>query len=338
MPTLYLTEPRSLVRLEGECLQVQVPEDRRLGREKRTVEIPLIKIDDVVLMGEITLTASAVAALMEQAITVCYLGQHGQYRGMLLPESSRNALLRIAQHRAHIEPDRGLAIARQFVRGKLTNMRAILLRQNRTLALEDVAAAAGAIKRGIDSLETVQTVPSLLGIEGAASAAYFGVFNQLLRGHLGFERRLRRPPPDPVNALLSFAYALLTQKVTAAVQAAGLDPYVGYLHAAQYGRPAIALDVMEEFRPIVADSVVMSSINRGVLGSDQFVTELGSCRLDDRGRRLFLEQFDARLNQEIEHPIFGYRVTYRRCLELQARLLGKVLLGEVPKYIPFTVR
>jgi len=338
MPTLYLTEPRALVRLDGECLQIQVPHDRQSGREPRTIEVPLLKIDDVVILGEVTLTASAVGALMERAITVCYLGAHGQYRGMLLPGPSRHAMLRIAQHRAHGDAAQRLALARRFVRGKLTNMRAMLLRQNRTLASDALVAAADALKRGVDATDAVESVPSLLGVEGAASAAYFGVFGQLLRQPLGFGRRLRRPPPDPVNALLSFAYALLTQKVIAAVQAAGLDPYIGYLHAAQYGRPAAALDLMEEFRPIVADSVVLAAINRGVVGADRFVTELGSCRLDDRGRRAFLEQFEARLNQEIEHPVFGYRVTYRRCLELQARLLGKALLGETPAYVPFTVR
>lgn len=338
MPTLYLTEPRTLVRLDGECLQVQVPEDRRTGREKRSVEIPLLKLDDVVVLGEVTLTASAIGALLERAIPVCYLGAHGQYRGMLLPEPSRHAHLRIAQHRAHHDPARRLTLARCFVSGKLSNMRTLLLRQQRTLASADLLPAAESLKRGGTAAASAESVPSLLGMEGAASAAYFGVFAQLLRQPLGFSRRLRRPPPDPVNAMLSFGYALLTQKVIAAAQTAGLDPYVGYLHAAQYGRPAVALDLMEEFRPIIADSVVLACVNRRVLGADHFVTELGSCRLNEPGRRAFLEQFEARLNQEIEHPVFGYRVTYRRCLELQARLLGKALLDEIPAYPPFTVR
>ena len=149
MPTLYLTEPRSLVRLDGECLLVQVPEDRRSGRERRTVEVPLLKLDDVVVLGEVTLTASAIGALMERAIPVCYLGAHGQYRGTLLPEPSRHAQLRIAQHRAHQEPERRLALARGFVRGKLANMRTILLRQHRALLSDDLLLAAEALKRGI---------------------------------------------------------------------------------------------------------------------------------------------------------------------------------------------
>ncbi|MCL4545367.1 MAG: type I-D CRISPR-associated endonuclease Cas1d [Chloroflexi bacterium] len=338
MPTVYLTEQRALVRLSGECLQVQIPEDRETGRERRSVEIPLIKIDDVVVLGEVTVTASAIGALMERGITLCFLGGHGQYRGTLVPEPSRHGQLRIAQHAAYLDDGRRVVLARQFVAGKLSNMRTILLRQNRSLGSDELAAAAESIRHCGESAEEVVGVASLLGLEGAASAAYFRVFGSLLRQPLGFSKRLRRPPPDPINALLSFGYSLLTQKVIAAAQAAGLDPFVGYLHSPQYGRPSVALDLMEEFRPIITDSVVITAINRGVLKPDNFASELGSCRLDDRGRRLFLEQFEARLEQEIEHPVFGYRATYRRCLELQARLLGKALIGDIPAYVPFKVR
>jgi CRISPR-associated protein Cas1 len=141
-----------------------------------------------------------------------------------------------------------------------------------------------------------------------------------------------------VNATLSLAYTCLMNQVLAAIQVVGLDPYAGYLHAAQYARPSLALDVMEEFRPLIADSVVLTLVNTRVLQAEDFETELGACRLRAAGRKRFFAQFEERLNTEIEHPVFGYKVTYRRCLELQVRLLAKWLAGEIPAYPPFTVR
>ncbi len=338
MPTVYLTEQRTLVRLRNACLEVQIPEDAANGRSAKTVEIPLLKIDDVVVLGEATITASAIGALMQQGVTICYLGPYGQYRGMLTPESSKHGQLRIAQYEAHIDEGKQLKIAREFVRGKLSNMRTMLMRQNRVLMREEIEGAIQTLREALDNLDKVTEVPSLLGVEGAASAAYFAVFGLLLRKPLGFTRRLRRPPPDPVNALLSFGYSLLTQKCVAAAQAVGLDAYIGFLHSTHYGRPAVGLDLVEEFRPIITDSVVLTALNRNVITEEDFVEEVGSCRLTDRGRRAFLEQFEQRLAQEVEHPVFGYKTTYRRCLELQARLLGKAVLGDIPAYPPFRVR
>src|SRR6185437_14127151 len=176
---------------------------------------------------------------------------------------------------------------------------------------------------------------SLRGMEGSGAAAYFGVFAQLLRQDLGFARRVRRPPTDPVNALLGLAYTALGNQVSAAIQIVGLDPFTGYLHAAQYARPSLALDLMEEFRAVIADSVVITLINNRMVQADDFVEELGAVRLKKPARRLFYEQFEARLNTEIHHPEFGYKTTYRRCLELQVRLLAKWLEGDIPTYPPF---
>jgi len=178
----------------------------------------------------------------------------------------------------------------------------------------------------------------LLGLEGTASAAYFSGFAHTLAEGWSFERRIRRPPTDPVNALLSYAYSLLQHQVNAAVNIVGFDPYVGFLHSSQYGKPALSLDLMEEFRPVVADSVVQTVINTAMLTPSDFENELGAVRLKDAARRTFLGKFEERLNTEITHPVFGTKVTYRRCLEMQTRLVAKTLMGEILHYVPFGVR
>ena len=356
MTTLYVTEPQSIVRKDGDTLLVTVPSDEKSGRAAHKVSIPLVKVDQVVVLGDSTLTAPALAALLEQRTEITFLGAYGDFRGRIVPAGSRNSLLRLAQFRAHEDPLRSLELARQFVSGKLSNLRTLLLRSNRKLKDEAVAAAAEGmhtILGQVNALESDGVPPadpgrpqvgtawgSLQGLEGAATARYFGVFGRLLRSDAGlaFESRNRRPPRDPVNALLSYGYTLLLHQCSAALQIAGLDPYIGYLHSSQYSKPALALDLMEEFRGPVVDSVVLTLVNNRILQAGDFVAELGSYRLKDGPRRTFLVKFEERLNTEIEHPVFGYKATYRRCLELQARLLAKTLAGEVPNYPPFRVR
>ena len=182
------------------------------------------------------------------------------------------------------------------------------------------------------------TVGSLLGFEGNGSAAYFGVFGKLLRDSMSFTRRRRRPPTDPVNAMLSLSYTLLLHQVSSAIQIVGFDPYMGFLHQPRHGRPALALDLMEEFRPIIADSVVLNIVNHHILTEKDFSEELGVVHLKPEARKTFYGKFEERLLEELQHPYFGYRTSYRRCIELQARLLGKWLTGEIPVYLPLCVR
>jgi len=364
MTTLYVTEPQSIVKKDGDTLVVSIPGDEKNGRQARKVRLPLVKIDEVIILGDSTLTAPALAALLEQRAAITFLNSYGQYRGRVVPAESRNSLLRLAQFRAHDDPIKSLELARQFVLGKLGNLRTLLLRANRKLKdgqagterSERIGAAADAIQgileqvKGLASDGTPPPDPSkpqsgtvwgtLQGLEGAGTARYFGVFGQMLRGDAGmsFESRNRRPPRDPVNALLSYGYTLLLHQCSAALQTVGLDAYVGYLHSSQYSKPALALDLMEEFRGPVVDSVVLTLVNNRILRADDFVEELGSIRLKDAPRRTFLLKFEERLNTEIEHPTFDYKATYRRCIELQARLLGKALVGEITVYPPFRVR
>jgi CRISPR-associated protein Cas1 len=361
MTTLYLTEQRSLVKKDGDTLLVHIPEDKDKGTPARKVRVPLAKVDQVVVYGDSTLTSPALAALLAQRIEVCFLNVYGGFIGRLSPEFSKNSLIRLEQHRAHNDPARALTLAKAFVSGKLGNMRTILMRANRKQNDPALDAAAANIKDALDQVAAVTaTAPfggqagapppdprrpqagtpqgRLLGLEGAASADYFGVFDKLLAEGWTFERRVRRPPTDPVNALLSYAYTLLMHQVMAAVNLVGLDPYVGFLHSSQYGKPALALDVMEEFRPVIADSVVLTLLNNGMLKPADFVEELGACRMTDPARRTFLTKFEERLNTEVQHPTFKYKATYRRCLELQVRLAAKWLTGEIPAYPAFEVR
>lgn len=365
MPTLYLTEDRALVRRDTEdCLLVQIPEQRTAegavitpAAKKR---IPLIKIEDVVVMGEVTMTASALHMLLEKNIEVHFLDHLGYFKGRLSPTLSKNALLRLAQHRVHNDIVKRSALAKQCVIGKLTNQRTMLQRHNRRQVpapfTEEIDQIANSIRRlNALSLEESTQAPRLqsgdmgiggthletiLGLEGVGSAAYFHCFGRMLteQAQWSFSGRIKRPPTDPVNALLSYGYTLLAAQVSSAVQVVGFDPFIGYLHSSAYGRPALALDLMEEFRPLIVNSVVLTILNRRMLTPNDFHVDLGAYRLKKEPRKLFLTAFEERLNEELMHPIFGQKTKYRRCIELQARLLAKYLTGEIDEYPPLIIR
>ncbi len=353
MTTLYLTEPRSLVKKDGDTLVVTIPANSEKGTAKRKVRVPMMKVTQVVVMADSTVTTPALLALLDQQVNVSFCDYHGRFRGQLAPGMSRNGQLRIAQYAAQADYGRRVGFARAFVAGKLANQRTLLLRSNRKLKDEAIAAAAATLQKvHADALQVIEAIEppdparpqaksalgSLQGLEGAGAAAYFGVFGRLLKGNMEFSRRVRRPPTDPVNALLSFGYTLLLNNVLGAVSQVGLDPYVGYLHSSQYGKPALALDLMEEFRTPVVDSVVLTLINNRILRLEHFEAQLEAYHLTDAGRRRFFSAFEERLATEIRHPIFEYKTSYRRCLELQARLLVKAAMGEIEGYPPFKVR
>lgn len=364
MPTLYLTEDYALVRRDGEdSLLVQIPErrakDGATPAPARKERVPLIKIDEVVVLGEVTLTASALHLLLERDIEITFLGHYGQFKGRLSPPFSKNAILRMAQYRAHTDMAQRCELARRFVIGKLSNQRQRLQRFSRSHQDTEVTQA---LRQLTDSLSSLATLPvhqssrmkplatgdhriegtaleTILGMEGAGSAAYFRCFGKFLSdpGQWPFSGRVKRPPTDPVNSLLSFGYSLLANKVASAIQLVGFDHFVGYLHSSFYGRPALALDIMEEFRPVIVDSVVLTLLNNRMFTPKDFVIELGAYRLKDERRKVFFTKFEERLNEEVSHPIFGYKATYRRCIELQGRLLAKYVTGEIEEYPPFLV-
>jgi CRISP-associated protein Cas1 len=356
--TLYLTEPYSTVRKDGDTLLVNLPANAEAGTEKRNVRVPLIKVEQVVVMADSTITTPALLALLEQHTDICFCDFHGRFKGRLAPEVSKNVFVRTAQFRAHEDYRQRVSLAARFVRGKLHNQRTLLLRSNRSVEDEEVreelASATAGIAQMILQVEGLvieeegppdprhpqaqSALGTLHGLEGAGAAAFFQAMRLLLKQDMGFNGRHRRPPTDPVNALLSFGYVILMNQVLSALQIVGFDPFIGYLHSEGYGKPSLALDLMEEMRTPIVDSVVLTVINKQILRPQHFEDTLGVFRLTVSGRKLFLQQFEQRMNTEIQHPIFGYKATYRRCLELQARLLAKYLLGESPVYRPFQVR
>jgi CRISP-associated protein Cas1 len=200
------------------------------------------------------------------------------------------------------------------------------------------AMARLALPAEVDPADRMHGFGPLLGLEGSASAAYYGVFGSLLKGDWGFAGRVKRPPTDRVNALLSFGYTVLTNQIVSLAHAVGLDPGLGVLHQPGFGKPALALDLIEPFRPIVVDSVVITMINTGQIAPGDFTAELGAYRLSDEARKAFLEKLEARLSERVQHPVFGYQTSYRRCIELQARLFAKYAQGEIAQFVPFTVR
>lgn len=353
MATLYLTEQNALVKKAGDTLVVHLPADEKAGQPARKVRVPLIKIERVVVQGRSTITSPALGALLQQSAEVTFLDRYGHFQGHLAPAFSKNGQLRLAQAAAHYDPARRFQLARAFIVGKMSNMRTMLMRANRKRQEPALVAAAEAIRQGIETAQAAvaddgpvnparpqadSAYGRLHGLEGNASAHYFGCFRYLLNEPDLFERRTRRPPRDQTNALLSYGYTILLQQVASAVCTVGLDPYIGYLHGSQYGKPALALDLMEEFRPLIVDSVVLTLLNTGAIQRRHFKEEFGTYRLTDSGRRTFLARLEARFDEQISHPTFGYKATYRRCLELQARLLAKTLMGEIETYPPFTVR
>jgi CRISP-associated protein Cas1 len=229
---------------------------------------------------------------------------------------------------------------RGFVRGKLKNYRNLLMRSQREHGW-DLGKAVAQVENAIAPIDRTEKIDSLRGLEGSGSAAYFGVFGQLIRAEgFAFTTRNRRPPTDPINAMLSFGYALLLHDVQSAVNIVGFDPYLGYLHTERYGRPSLALDLMEEFRPLVVDAMVLGAVNKRVLVAEDFAAEPVSraVSLSDDGRKAFLRLYEQKKQSKFKHPVLGRQCSYQEAFEIQARLLGKYLMGETTQYPPLVPR
>jgi CRISPR-associated protein Cas1 len=334
MSTLYLTQQDTMLRKVDERLKVT--------RKKETLlDLPLIKVSEVVIFGRVSVTGATVSALLERGIEICYLTTHGKYIGRLQPSFSKNSLLRVAQYKVAFDEAKKRDLARGFVLGKLANLRVSLQRASRREESVDLSKAIESIRNAEQGAEQAETLDQIRGHEGEGSAAYFSVFGALIKQEgFTFDKRIRRPPTDPINSLLSFGYTLLTNDLFSAVNTVGFDPYVGYLHADRYGRPSLPLDLMEEFRPLIVDIMVLTCINRGQITLEDFQKQtMGDVYyLTDEGRKKFLLQYEERKSTELQHPIFGYKTTYKKCFELQARLLGKVLQGELKAYLPLIRR
>ena len=328
---LYVQAQGARIGLEGHTLRVEAK-----GAAVVTARLPLTS--HVVVMGQVQVTTQPLAALLDHDVPLTLFSTGGWYRGRTAGHGSKNVELRIAQYRAADDAARSLAIAQSMVAAKIRNQR-LMLRRNGSAD----STLLGELEILARKSERATSAAELLGLEGTAARAYFGAFGTMLKSRAlaeGFalDGRNRRPPKDPLNALLSFAYALLVKDVALACGAVGLDPLLGFFHRPRYGRPALALDLMEELRPLVADSTVIGSVNTGVVTDDDFERSPAGVALRAPARKRLLAAYERRMEQLVTHPVFGYRLTYRRVLEVQARLLGRHVMGEIPSYPAFRTR
>ena len=352
--------PRPIAVRRDEMLPLYVQANNaRLAKKAETITITeedgptttarLIDVSQVVLMGNVKMTTPCLHELMRREIPVTWHSYGGWFLGHTVGLGHKNVELREAQYRASFTPSVSLAVARSLVAAKVRNSRTMMRRNWRgeEQAREQIL---NTLRRLAERAHRASDASTLLGLEGEAAAVYFRAFAGLLKTDpaektdgtaalpaFRFDRRSRRPPADPVNALLSFAYAMLTRTFTVTLSAIGFDVYRGFYHQPRYGRAALALDLMEPFRPIVADSVVLQAINNGEVKPDDFLHGAAGTALKPGGRKRFIAAFERRLSQETTHPIFGYRLTMRRLIEVQGRLFGRFLMGEIneyPQYLP----
>jgi CRISP-associated protein Cas1 len=333
MGTIYVTHEEAYISKVDESLNVKA--------EKKTIlDVPLIKVDGLVIMGRANISPAAISELIIRKIPLTYLSINGKYIASLEPDMGKNIFVRNAQWKAAGETPQSIHVTQGFVRGKLKNYRQSLLLAQRRYDL-DLNSGITQLSHAITSLEPAKSINTIRGYEGAGSAAYFGCFHQLIRvDNFSFSTRNRRPPTDPVNSLLSLGYSLLRHDIQGAVNIVGFDPYLGYLHTERYGRPSLALDLMEEFRPLIVDAVVLSAINRRMLSPKDFITEpvSGAVSLTKEGLHTFLRLYQEKKLTKFKHPVLQKQYTYQESFEIQARFLAKYLLGEIDQYPPLVMK
>ena len=325
MSVLYVTQPDAVLSKKYEAFAIALKQEDGSWQKR---SIPAQTVEQVILMGNPQITGDALTYALELGMPVHYLSHFGKYLGSALPGYSRNGQLRLAQYATYHNAEHRLGLVKSFVAAKIQNQYSVLYRHNQR---------QNPLKLRKGQVEQQKTLDQVRGIEGMAAREYFACWSAMLGDAWSFEGRNRRPPRDPVNALLSFAYGLLRVQVTAAAHIAGLDPYIGFLHEVHHGQPALVLDLMEEFRPLVADNLVLAVLNNREIQPKDFSESLGAHRLSDNGCKRFLQAFERKITDEFKHPVFGYRCSYRRAIELQARLLARHLQEEIP-YKPLVLR
>ncbi len=359
--TLYLTTPGSYIARDHLTLQVEVPEyPPDLPREDRNpkaaighrkLSVPIHHLESICVFGPSTISPPALDLCWENGVAVNYLSEFGYLQARMTGVADTSVTLRRAQFRAADIPAKCAAIARQIIAGKLQNSRNSLLRGARESESADhksqIGEATDALARQLeglgrwtpDQLRESGAVDALRGAEGMGSATYFGVFALLLkqqRNDFSFTTRSRRPPRDRINCLLSFLYALVRHDCIAALTSIGLDPFVGYLHAERPNRPALALDLMEEFRPWLADRLAVTLINRQQIGTDDFrVREGGAVEFTDAGRKRVIKAYQERKQERLTHPLLEQEFRIAQLPFVQARILARYLRGDLSDYLPF---
>jgi len=353
MPTLYVTEPGA---------QLCKSDDRLVVKKGDEIleEIPIIKVEQVVLVGRgVSLTTAAMFALTRRGVDVVYLSGRGGYVSRVVGQEHKHSKLRYQQALVSADPAFALGLARSVVRGKVLNQRTLVQRHAEQAAW--ARQALDGMNAMAQQVDTARTLDELRGMEGQGAKEYFSLYRRLLRppqdgGSWGFDRRAYYPPTDPINALLSFVYSLLLRDVVTACELIGLDPYLGFFHVIDYGRPSMALDLVEEFRPVIADSVVLEAVNRPFVSLADFeVVDLAekeaerdentppraagqAVYLGKAGRDQVILLYENRVNQTVLYPSTGEQVPYRYVFQLQARQMASLMLGERKQYVSFAIR
>jgi CRISPR-associated protein Cas1 len=349
---LYVNTPGVAVTRKGETIIVK-------EKGETLSEVRIKDLHHLAIFGAAQISTALIQTLCEHEIPVSYFSMGGWFYGLTRGHGLTNVFTRIKQFACAANPAQALPLARLFVYGKIRNQRTLLMRNH----VEPPPRALRALKHAASAALAAPNQATLLGIEGAAALVYFRNLGGMIKGmddnddipgledpadkrvsnaqkefSFDFKTRNRRPPRDPVNALLSLAYSLLARDCTVAALAVGFDPYIGLYHQPRYGRPALALDVMEEFRPLIADSTVLTAINNRMITPADFVQAGDAVNLTAVGRKRFFLAYEKRMSDTVTHPLFDYKVSYRRAIELQLRLLARTLTGEIERYLPFTTR
>jgi CRISP-associated protein Cas1 len=329
---VYVQNQGAYISKSGEVLHIK-------EKGKKVAEAKLFETSQVVLLGNVQVSTQTVQELCRRGIPIVYSSYGGWFYGMTGGAYHKNIDLRLHQYRAADDPVFSLKLARRFIGAKIRNCRT-LLRRNAGDVDKKVLKRLRDLARDAELAVSAET---LLGIEGYAAKCYFGELPKMIKQDrikegFSFEGRNRRPPVDPINAMMSMAYSLLVKELTVITTAAGFDPYLGFYHRPRYGRPSLSLDLMEEFRPIICDSTVISVVNNGVLTQKDFICTSAGVALKNNARKAFIQAYERRMNNLVTHPVFGYQISYRRILAVQARLLGRHVMGEIADFPSFLTR
>jgi CRISPR-associated protein Cas1 len=332
--TLYITRPECYLHKERETVVIKQGENK-LG------QFPMLALQNILCFGQVSVSPGLMAACLETGVGLSFFTEFGKFQAQVMGMPKGNVLLRRTQYRWADDEEKSVSVARLMIAAKVGNCRAVLMREQRNHGASDaLAQASQRLAALLENIRHASTVSQLMGLEGEAASVYFGVFSLLLRAP-GFEfsGRVRRPPTDPVNALLSFAYVLLASECASALAGVGLDPYVGFLHQDRPGRKSLALDLMEELRAPLADRFALTLINRGQIKPDDFLTEAsGAVRLRDDARKALLTAYQERKKESLKHLYLEENIELGLLPHAQALLLARHLRGDMKSYTPFSVR
>lgn len=338
--TLYVMTPNAYVHLENETLRIEVEREKKL-------QVPLHHIGSIVCFGDVMMSPSSMHRCAEDGRSVVLLDRNGRFKARIEGPVSGNILLRQAQFRAADNVQFALDTAKAIVAGKLRNARQVLLRGAREagndLDRDKLGRAADSLAAAVRAIPIAEDIDTVRGLEGEAAKTYFSGMNHMIRGDVreafAMNGRSRRPPRDRFNALLSFVYSMVMNDCRSALESVGLDPQLGFLHAVRPGRAALALDLMEEFRAILADRLVLTLINRGQITEKDFLDRPGGAvHLQDDARRTVVVAYQERKQEEVTHPLLDTKIPFGLLADLQARFLARTIRGEMEGYLPFLIK